>query len=148
MFSEGFLRKHLSVTLRGPCAQTVCLTRHVNDSIVHLDDDRRDWCLLCHFYLVDGTAAAGPIMPELVLSLPVCSPASFDQVFVVQPFRCLRCEVQAFVRSRDIFEAWQAARSRSDEAVIIVLLPQLAVASKHTVFVRESACLALCRRVY
>lgn len=40
-------------------------------------------------YLVDGTAATGPVVPELVLLLPICSAASSDQVFVVQPFGSL-----------------------------------------------------------
>jgi hypothetical protein len=83
---EMLLRKHLSVALRRPSSQPIGLTCHVYDTIVHLDNDRRDWCLFCHLYLVDSTAAAGPVVPELVLLLPICSAASFDKVFVVQPF--------------------------------------------------------------
>ena len=86
---EKLLRKHLSVALRRPSSQAIRPTGHVYDTIVHLDDDRWNGCLFSDLYLVDGTAATGPVVPELVLLLPICSAASSDQVFVVQPFGSL-----------------------------------------------------------
>jgi hypothetical protein len=80
------LRKHLSVALRRPSSQAINLAGHVYDTIMHLDDDWRNGCLFCDLYLVDSTTAVGPVVPELVLLLPICSTASSDQVLVIQPF--------------------------------------------------------------
>jgi hypothetical protein len=90
---KTLLRKHLSVAPRRPSPQSIGLAGHVNDTVVHLDDDWRDWCMFCHLYLVDSTAAAGPVVPELVLLLPICSAASFDKVIIVQPFGSFRCKM-------------------------------------------------------
>jgi hypothetical protein len=80
------LRKHFSVAFRRPSSQAISLTGHVYDTIVHLDDDWWNGCLFGDLYLIHSTAAAGPVVPELVLLLPICSAASSDKVFVVQPF--------------------------------------------------------------
>lgn len=141
---EMLLREHLPIALSGPGSQAVGLIGHEDDTIVHLDNDRRHRCLLCHLNLVDGTAAARPVMPKLVLSLPVCPAASFDQVFVVQPLGGLGRKVEVLLRCPDIFQAGQATRSRSDEAVVVVLLPEMAIPGKHAVLVRESTLLVLC----
>lgn len=95
--SEAFLRQHLAVTLGRPCAQAVSLVGHVDDPIVHLDDDWRHWCLFSDLYLVDGAAPTSPVVPKFVLSLPICPTPSVDQVLFIQPLRRLRREVKAFL---------------------------------------------------
>jgi hypothetical protein len=75
---KSLLRKHLSVALRRPSSQAISLAGHVYDTIVHLDDDWWNGGLFCNLDFVDGTASAGPVVPELVLSLPICSAASFN----------------------------------------------------------------------
>jgi hypothetical protein len=82
---EMLLREHLPITFCRPSSQAISLTGHVYDTVVHLDDDWRNGCMFCDLYLINGTAAARPVVPELVLLLPICSAASSDQVFVVQP---------------------------------------------------------------
>jgi hypothetical protein len=77
------LRKQLSVTLCRPCSQAVVETGHVDDSIMHLYNDRRNWRLLCDLYLIDRTTPTGPVVPQLVLSLPIRPTSSFDKMFVV-----------------------------------------------------------------
>ena len=73
---ETLLRKHLSLVLCRPSSQAISLASHVDNTIVHLDDDGRNRCLFRHLDLVDSTAATGPVVLELVLLLPICSASS------------------------------------------------------------------------
>ena len=44
---------------------------------------------------------------------------------------------------RYIFESWYTARPGPDKAVVVMLLPELAISCQDLVFMRESALLAL-----
>jgi hypothetical protein len=94
-----------SITFRRPCPQAVVQAGHVDDSIVHLHNDRRYRRLLCDLYLIDGTASFRPVVPQLVLSLPICPTSSLNEMLIVQPLRSLGRKVEVLLGGRDVLEA-------------------------------------------